>query len=242
MKRARKRRFSLRVGVLLASIAVCAGVAGTLETDRASAVGSCTEGGQTYNLFTANRAFARFSYLQAHLHDYMPGRTLTPQAYTRIGWRVDNNFGAHPGIYFFFNHDSLGRDVLDWRTTSTGGAITNGSFGVVPPEIYLRVYNYDPGWLATVTYGGTEYQVTAVTPSDAYQATLDLNGTSALVTQTGDCNILDMRFDGGAPGAGSYTYSGPGPCGTRFAFGVQNNGVPTPLFCTKGVQIRFYSG
>ena len=27
---------------------------------------------------------------------------------------------------------------------------------------------------------------------------------------------MDMRFDGGAPGSGSYNYSGPPPCGYRY--------------------------
>jgi hypothetical protein len=197
----------------------------------------CQQGGSLYRFTSPNADFKSFGYRQVHLHDYRPGVALSPNNFTQITWRVYNNFQPNAGIEFFFVHNHLGGNVLDWKTTSASGAVTTGSYGVVPADIRIRVDRILSTWHAVVNYNSTDYFVTEVFPSDSSRATLQLSGSTDVETP-GPCNSVDMRFDGGAPGSGSYTFDeGFPPCGRRYVWDF-----PVPLNCSKDVQIRFFYG
>jgi hypothetical protein len=224
----------LRATLLLGSVMAASVLVGAFVSSPASAralVGDCAPGQSGYLLGSANAAFALNGYRQAHLHDYRPGTTQSPNNYTIVRWRVYNS-GVGAGIQLDLVHNYLGQDVLNWQTTSSSGVVTNGSYGVVPAEFWLRVYHHASTWDATISYGVSEYPITSVVPTNAGSAFLQLAGFTDVETY-GACNTPDMRFDGGAPGSGSYT-----ACGPRLPVW----GSPPPLNCSKDVQIRFFYG
>lgn len=238
-RRDRRIRRSRR-GVLFALVAVAAGcvlatafasnsVSAKTPLHSTTANEDCEPGGAGYQLGAANATFALGDYRQVHLHDYLPGTTLSTNNSTKVIWSVFNNFSPNAGLEFDFVHDYLGRDVLNWEKTSSSGAVTDGSYGVVPADFRIHVDRVSSSWNAYANYSSTDHFITSVVPSDAGHVSLQLGGATYVVT-SGPCNSMDMRFDGGVPGSGSYT-----SCGSRLFWGS-----PSPLNCSKGVQIRFY--